>query len=146
MSLIPLRAMIRKDLQLFFSDRRSVILRFIVPIAVASFFGAIFSGSSSDREPAKIDVARAEEIVNRHPRPPPAPTGSSARSPSALPLPSAARGRGLRTIAMVGYDGGRVASEQLADHVVVTRSEHIPRIQEAQASAYHLLRELVELS
>jgi hypothetical protein len=30
--------------------------------------------------------------------------------------------------------------------VVVTRSEHIPRIQEAQASAYHALRELVELS
>ena len=30
-------------------------------------------------------------------------------------------------------------------HVVVTRSEHIPRIQEAQASAYHALRELVEL-
>jgi hypothetical protein len=25
----------------------------------------------------------------------------------------------------------------------VTRSEHIPRIQEAQASAYHALRELV---
>ena len=52
----------------------------------------------------------------------------------------------MRTIAMVGYDGGRVASERLADHVVVTRSEHIPRIQEAQASAYHLLRELVELA
>ena len=49
----------------------------------------------------------------------------------------------LRTIAMVGYDGGRVAAEGLADHVVVTRSEHIPRIQEAQASAYHVLRELV---
>ena len=31
----------------------------------------------------------------------------------------------------------------LADHVIVTRSEHIPRIQEAQASAYHVL-ELVE--
>jgi len=27
--------------------------------------------------------------------------------------------------------------------VVVTRSEHIPRIQEAQASAYHALLELV---
>jgi hypothetical protein len=27
--------------------------------------------------------------------------------------------------------------------VIVTRSEHIPRIQEAQASAYHVLRELV---
>ncbi len=55
-----------------------------------------------------------------------------------------ARRRGLVTIAMVGYDGGRVASERLADHVVITRSQHIPRIQEAQASAYHLLRELVE--
>jgi D-sedoheptulose 7-phosphate isomerase len=54
-----------------------------------------------------------------------------------------ARQRGLLTIAMVGYDGGRIASEGLADHVVVTRSEHIPRIQEAQATALHGLRELV---
>jgi D-sedoheptulose 7-phosphate isomerase len=54
-----------------------------------------------------------------------------------------ARRRGLATVAMVGYDGGRIAAERLADHVVVTRSEHIPRIQEAQASAYHVLRELV---
>jgi len=29
--------------------------------------------------------------------------------------------------------------------VVVTRSQHIPRIQEAQASAWHVLRELIEL-
>jgi D-sedoheptulose 7-phosphate isomerase len=56
-----------------------------------------------------------------------------------------ARRRGLVTIALVGYDGGRVAGEGLADHVVITRSEHIPRIQEAQASAYHALCELVEL-
>ena len=55
-----------------------------------------------------------------------------------------ARRRGLVTIALVGYDGGRIAAERLADHVVVTRSEHIPRIQEAQASAWHVLRELVE--
>jgi D-sedoheptulose 7-phosphate isomerase len=57
-----------------------------------------------------------------------------------------ARRRELATIAMVGYDGGRVAAEGLADHVVVTSSQHIPRIQEAQASAYHALRELVELA
>jgi D-sedoheptulose 7-phosphate isomerase len=56
-----------------------------------------------------------------------------------------ARRRSLTTIALVGYDGGRVASEELADHVIVTRSEHIPRIQEAQASAYHVLRELIEV-
>ncbi|MCW3063209.1 MAG: Phosphoheptose isomerase-like protein [Solirubrobacterales bacterium] len=55
-----------------------------------------------------------------------------------------ARKRGLVTVALVGYDGGRVAAEGLADHVIVTRSQHIPRIQEAQASAYHVLRELVE--
>jgi len=54
-----------------------------------------------------------------------------------------ARRRGLTTIALVGYDGGRVAAEGLADHVIITRSQHIPRIQEAQASAYHVLRELV---
>jgi D-sedoheptulose 7-phosphate isomerase len=68
-------------------------------------------------------------------------SGNSANIVLAL---QEARRRGLGTIAMVGYDGGRVASERLADHVVVTRSEHIPRIQEAQASAYHALRELVE--
>ena len=55
-----------------------------------------------------------------------------------------ARRRGLVTVALVGYDGGRVAAEGLADHVVVTRSEHIPRIQEAQASAWHVLRSLIE--
>ena len=57
-----------------------------------------------------------------------------------------ARRDGLVTIAFVGYDGGRILSEELADHVVVTRSEHIPRIQEAQASAWHVLRGLMELS
>ena len=54
-----------------------------------------------------------------------------------------ARRRGLLTIAFVGYDGGRIASDGLADHVVVSRSEHIPRIQEAQASAWHTLLELM---
>jgi D-sedoheptulose 7-phosphate isomerase len=68
-------------------------------------------------------------------------SGNSANVIEAL---AEARRRGLRTIAFVGYDGGRVAADSLADHVIVTRSEHIPRIQEAQASAYHSLRELVE--
>jgi D-sedoheptulose 7-phosphate isomerase len=68
-------------------------------------------------------------------------SGGSANVIAAL---AEARARGLATIAFVGYDGGRIAAEGLADHVVVTRSEHIPRIQEAQASAWHALRELVE--
>jgi D-sedoheptulose 7-phosphate isomerase len=69
---------------------------------------------------------------------------TSGNSGNVIEALAEARRRELATIAMVGYDGGRVAAESLADHVVVTRSEHIPRIQEAQASAYHLLRELVE--
>jgi D-sedoheptulose 7-phosphate isomerase len=56
-----------------------------------------------------------------------------------------ARRRQLVTVALVGYDGGRIADGALADHVIVTPSQHIPRIQEAQASAYHALRELIEL-
>ena len=68
-------------------------------------------------------------------------SGNSANVIAAL---LEARKRELQTIAMVGYDGGSIASDGLADHVVITRSQHIPRIQEAQASAYHVLRELVE--
>jgi D-sedoheptulose 7-phosphate isomerase len=70
---------------------------------------------------------------------------TSGNSSSVLAALSEARRRGLVTIALVGYDGGRVASEELADYVVIAPSQHIPRIQEAQATAYHLLRELVEL-
>jgi D-sedoheptulose 7-phosphate isomerase len=70
-------------------------------------------------------------------------SGSSANVIAAL---AEARQRELLTIAFVGYDGGQIAAHELADHVIVTRSSHIPRIQEAQASAYHLLRELVALA
>lgn len=69
---------------------------------------------------------------------------TSGNSRNVIEALAEARRRGLATIALVGYDGGRVAADGLADHVVVAPSEHIPRIQEAQASAYHVLRELVE--
>jgi D-sedoheptulose 7-phosphate isomerase len=66
-------------------------------------------------------------------------SGGSANVIAAL---EQARRQELVTLAMVGYDGGRILREDLADHVIVSRSEHIPRIQEAQASALHVLREL----
>jgi D-sedoheptulose 7-phosphate isomerase len=69
---------------------------------------------------------------------------TSGTSASVIAALAEARRRGMGTIAMVGYDGGRVAADALADHVVISRSEHIPRIQEAQATAYHALRVLVE--
>ena len=71
---------------------------------------------------------------------------TSGNSLSVLEALKEARKRKLVTIAFVGYDGGNVAANDLADHIVVTRSQNIPRIQEAQASVYHVLRELVELA
>lgn len=68
---------------------------------------------------------------------------TSGGSDNLLAALAEARKRGIATIAMAGYGGGPIAAEGLADHVVVTDSENIPRIQEAQASAYHGLRELV---
>ena len=68
-------------------------------------------------------------------------SGGSANILSAL---AEARRRGLLTVGIVGYDGGRIVGERLADHAVVIRSDYIPRIQEVQASIYHVLRGLVE--
>ena len=70
---------------------------------------------------------------------------TSGDSRSVIDALAEARKRGLVTIALVGYDGGRVAADGLADHLIVSRSQHIPRIQEAHATASHLSRELVEL-
>jgi D-sedoheptulose 7-phosphate isomerase len=70
---------------------------------------------------------------------------TSGNSGNVIAALEEARRRQMASVAFVGYDGGRVAAEGLADHVVVTRSQNIPRIQEAQASAYHALRELIEL-
>ena len=68
-------------------------------------------------------------------------SGGSANILSAL---AEARKQGLLTVGIVGYDGGRILGERLADHAVVVRSDYIPRIQEVQASVYHVLRGLIE--
>ena len=57
----PILAMIRKDLQLFFTDRRAVIMSLVAPIAIASFFGSIFSGGSGNGESAKIPIAIVDQ-------------------------------------------------------------------------------------
>ena len=70
---------------------------------------------------------------------------TSGNSENMIEALAEARRREMATVAFVGYDGGKIAAGGLADHVIVTRSQNIPRIQEAQASAYHVLRELCEL-
>jgi D-sedoheptulose 7-phosphate isomerase len=56
-----------------------------------------------------------------------------------------ARKRGLLTVALLGYDGGEIYRRGLADFPVIVRSDYIPRIQEVQASAYHVIRETLEV-
>jgi D-sedoheptulose 7-phosphate isomerase len=57
-----------------------------------------------------------------------------------------ARKRNLLTVALLGYDGGEILRRGIADWAVVVRSDYIPRIQEIQASIYHIVRELLEVT
>ena len=52
-----------------------------------------------------------------------------------------ARKRGLATLALLGYDGGEIVRRGFADVPLVVHSDYIPRIQEVQASIYHIIRE-----
>jgi D-sedoheptulose 7-phosphate isomerase len=56
-----------------------------------------------------------------------------------------ARKRSLLTVALLGYDGGQIKHNGLADFSVVVNCDYIPRIQEVQASVYHVLRELLQV-
>jgi D-sedoheptulose 7-phosphate isomerase len=69
---------------------------------------------------------------------------TSGSSPNILAALGEARKRGLLTVGIAGYDGGKVVSERLADHAVVVHSDYIPRLQEVQASVYHTLRHRID--
>lgn len=56
-----------------------------------------------------------------------------------------ARKRNLLTVALLGYDGGEIKRKGLADFPVVVQCDYIPRIQEVQASIYHVIRESLEV-
>jgi D-sedoheptulose 7-phosphate isomerase len=56
-----------------------------------------------------------------------------------------ARKRHLLTVALLGYDGGEIKRRGLADFPLVVHCDYIPRIQEVQASIYHVIRESLEV-
>jgi D-sedoheptulose 7-phosphate isomerase len=56
-----------------------------------------------------------------------------------------ARKRNMLTVALLGYDGGEIKRRQLADFPLVVQCDYIPRIQEVQASIYHIIREMLEV-
>jgi D-sedoheptulose 7-phosphate isomerase len=55
-----------------------------------------------------------------------------------------ARRRGLLTVALLGHDGGEALRRGAADHPIVVRSAYVPRIQEVQASIYHVILDLLD--
>lgn len=68
-------------------------------------------------------------------------SGNSAGVVAAL---AEARRRGMMTAGLLGYDGGEIVRRGLVDHAVVIASDYIPRIQEVQATVYHVLRQALE--
>src|SRR5580692_1901168 len=55
-----------------------------------------------------------------------------------------ARKRRMLTVALLGYDGGEILRRGLVDFPLVVHCDYIPRIQEIQASIYHVIRESLE--
>ena len=54
-----------------------------------------------------------------------------------------AKKQGLLTIGLTGYDGGKIMRSAAVDFCINVPSDHIPRIQEAQATVYHALLEVI---
>jgi D-sedoheptulose 7-phosphate isomerase len=55
---------------------------------------------------------------------------------------SEARRRGMMTVGLAGYDGGKMAEADTIDHLFVMPSASVHRIQEAQTTVYQVLGEL----
>jgi len=58
MNLTAFRALVRKDLILYFSNRRALVMSILAPIVIAAFFGAIF-GAGMDK-PSRIAIGLAD--------------------------------------------------------------------------------------
>ncbi len=54
-SLTALRALVRKDLVLYFSNRRALLVTVAAPIAIAAFFGSLFG--NTNQQPSRIPIA-----------------------------------------------------------------------------------------
>ena len=67
-------------------------------------------------------------------------SGSSANVVAGL---EEAHRRGMLTCAITGYDGGRLAELGWLDHLFIAQSDYIPRLQEAHATVYHLLLDVI---
>lgn len=67
---------------------------------------------------------------------------TSGNSPNLLRAFDEASRRGLLTVGIAGYDGGKMAELDSLDYLFVVPSPSVHRIQEAQTTIYHTLWEL----
>lgn len=68
---------------------------------------------------------------------------TSGNSTNVLLAFEQAKRQGLLTIGLSGYDGGKMMRSAAVDVCINAPSDHIPRIQEAHATAYHALLEVI---
>jgi D-sedoheptulose 7-phosphate isomerase len=66
---------------------------------------------------------------------------TSGGSASVIAALEEARKRGMLTAALLGGDGGEILRRGLVDLPIVVHCDYIPRIQEVQASIYHVMTE-----
>jgi ABC-2 type transport system permease protein len=59
MNTMAFLALVRRDLRLFFLDKRAMTMSFVAPIVIGSFFGYLFGGVTN-RQPSKITVAAVD--------------------------------------------------------------------------------------
>jgi D-sedoheptulose 7-phosphate isomerase len=70
-------------------------------------------------------------------------TSTSGGSENVLRALDEAKRRGILTVGLAGYDGGRMADAGL-DYLFAVPSSSVHRIQEAQTTLYHVLWTLVQ--
>jgi len=68
---------------------------------------------------------------------------TSGNSANMLMAFEQAKKQGLLTVALTGYDGGKMARSPSVDYCLISPGDHIPRIQESQATVYHSLLEMI---
>jgi len=68
---------------------------------------------------------------------------TSGNSTNVLVALEQAKKQGLLTVGLAGYDGGKMLRSKAVDFCINSPSDHIPRIQEAQATVYHALLEVI---
>lgn len=113
-----------------------------IPAISLALESANLTGIAND---VGFEVAFSRQLL-AHARPEDIAVGisTSGGSKNVIAALEEARRRGTLTVALLGYDGGEIVRRGLVDWPIVVRSDYIPRIQEVQASIYHVMRDTLE--